>query len=338
MACSKADKVVEHTDQLVQETEEVAEKTEEVAQTTNYAVRIKRQNDSSTLRSRQFEIIMSDRTGMGQKLSAAALYFKNFEYQLWNPKENSFDTLELRDELKREALTELYQKLGDVFNILLQKNFWGKTRLQRMSPLELSQNGKGINEHNIEMVFYALASMSHYNNIIQVKAVRENEDITSTESIYDLIRHSLSREKNGEHLNQSDDIMLAGDNRTISIELLRARFNILLALATKDMATTEGLSFGRRFSRFWYGLTGGGLGSLAVRSSFQQTNLPTQKDINNKLSAALKVKHALEKAGHSVEPHEDLKSMLENIEIDDTEAKSNMEYRRFLAYLNALTR
>ena len=336
-SCSKAEQAAENTKVIKEETKQVSQNTEKTSKDTSFHIKIQRQNDSATLRSRQFDILTANNTGLGQKFSAAILMFKNFEYQLWNPDENSFDTIELRKELMADALREFYQKAGDIYRVLLQKNFWGNSRLENMSPLELDQDSDGENEKNHEMAFYALASMCHYNNIIQIRAIRAREDLQATSSIYDMIRHALLRDKNGAHLSVVDEVILSGDNKDVSIELLKARFNILLALATKDMATTEGLNFGNRFSRFWYNLTGGGIGNLTVRSNFENRNLPTQKDINYKLSSALKARAALNRAGITVEPHEDIKSMLENIKINDA-AKTNTEYRTFLTYLNALTR
>lgn len=334
-SCSKVEELDERTEQMADTTEEMNDTTQELKKTTNYMVRLKRQNDAADTRAKQYNILMSTRTGMGQKFTAASIMFKGFEYQLWNPKENTFDSIEFREELKLDAMKELYQRLTDIYNILLQTNFWGNSRLENMTPLDLEQDSNGRNENNMEMIFYALGTTCHYNNIVQVKTAKEKKTIDETESAYDIIRTALDKDANGMNMSEAEEVAVTGTNKQISIELMRARYNMLLGLAAKDIADKDGMSFGNKFSAFFFKLTGGMLGSLTLNSKFEKANNPTQKDVNVKLSAALKTKAILNKAGYSVKVDDDLQSIFKNLRLSDKN-KGTTEYRKFLAYLNAV--
>jgi hypothetical protein len=335
VSCSKVKELDERTESMTKTTEEMSGTTEDMKKSTNTLLKLQRQYSTADLRTKQSSRLDSKMTDMGDKLIAAKKMMLGYEYQLWNPS-NEFDTIEYREHLLHDAVKEFMYKVSGLHDKLLEKNFWGKTKLERMSPLNLKQDRKGRNKNNIEMIFYALGTSMHFNNVFQEKMIEELNDSRMEEiSMYDLVKTALIKDFENDQLTVAEQEVVTGEFRQAAIDLLKARYNMLIALAVKNLSTQKGMKFGDKVNALIFKATKGGLGKLKLYSIFEESNLPTQKDINKKLEGAIKTRKVLYAIGENVKIDKNLKSVLSNLVIDETTEVTD-EITQFLTYINVL--
>jgi len=330
-SCSKVEKLEGQLDKVSTTTAEVKEETEIMKTMDGLMFKEVRQKEFKDSRLKELEIIRRKDTEMGEKLTSAAAFFKALEFQLWTGLE--FDTIEYREEMMTEAMDEFYRKLTDVYSSLQKRKcpVVCKKRLNAMTPISLPR--RQINERT----FYALATTMHINNTHQESLFRNDKfSHAALTSTYDIVKSALTKELNSAHLNPAEEVVVRGQNKEISIELLKARINFITALAVKDMTKRENMSFGNKIKALTFNITGGTLGNIIIDSEFEEANTVTQIDINSKLSEALKTKELLNSLGIEFNMDNSLYSILDNLVVDElntTEAVTT----EFLMLVNELT-
>ena len=334
-SCSKVQEIDNRTESMNETTKKMSKNTEEMKESTSTLLKLQRQYSCADLRSTQIASLYNNMSDMGDKLVAAKKLMLSFEYQLWNPS-NSFDTVEYRDQLLTDALREFFYKASGIHSELMKTNLWGSSQFKRMSPLKLEKKVKNENKYNDEMIFYALATNIHSNNIYQEETISKINDQNILEiSIYDVIKSALIKDFENTNLTTAEEIVVTGTFKQVAIDLLKARFNFLIALAIKNLATDEDMSFGRKAKALLFQLTNGVLGEIKLDSLFESSNTSSKIDINQKLEAAIKTREILKAIGHEVEMDKSLKSILKNINIQET-VEVTKEINQFLTYIDIL--
>lgn len=333
-SCSKVQEIDNRTESMDSSTKKMSESTEEMKKSTDTLLKLQRQYSTADLRSTQIESLYNQYTDMGEKLTAARKLMLGFEYQLWDPA-NSFDTIEYRDELMTEAVKEFFYKADGIHSELMETNIWGKTKLEKMSPFILGKKKKGKNKFNNEMIFYALASNIHANNIFQQKALESLDGKVQVLSIFDIIKSSLIKDFENGNLSIAEEVVVTGSFKKVAIDLLKARYNLLITLAVKDLTNQEDMSFGDKTSAFFFEISRGAFGKIRLDSKFEVSNIQTQKDINKKLEGAIKTRRLLQSIGQEVVMDKKLRSTLRNLQIEETDKVSG-ETTQFLTYIEIL--
>ncbi len=303
-------------------TEGMSETTNEMRDTTTHMYTQIRTKESEDTRAKKMTTVQSDNAGMGEKIAAAAVFFKSFEYQLWTSN-GTYDVQRVRDSLFLDAVNEFYKRMSDLYNA---------ADLEDMTPLNQESE-----DYNDDMAFYAMSVALHENVHHQEELNRNTENEFEVKSFLDLIDGALTKEAEGrsDELKEYEDVILAGENRDITIKLLQARFNMIIALVAKDAATKEEMSFSEKVKGLGFQITGGAFGSLKLKSTFATSNASTKRDLLKKLDGAMCTADMLKKIGVEVEFDESLKSVFDNLKIETTKEVS-AEDQEFKSYVNKL--
>jgi hypothetical protein len=337
-SCSKFEKLENNLDKTTKKTASMSGTTAQMQKTTETMKEMTglmfkevRQKESKDTRIKELEIIRRKDTQMGEKLTSAAAYFKALEFQLWTGLE--FDTLEYREQMMAEGMNELFRKLTDVYENLQKKRcpLVCKKRIEAMSPLKIQK--RKIDERT----FYAFATTMHMNNIHQSGLFKkENFSHATLTSTYDIITTALIKELNGNHLNEAEEVIVRGQNKEISVALLKARINFITALAIKDMTVKKSMTDLNKLNALLFQITSGALGNIILDSEFEESNTTTQHDINSKLAAALKTKSILRSLGIEFYLNNSLFSILDNLKVDQLNTTDSVT-TEFLMLISELT-
>ena len=336
VSCSKVKEIDNRTESMSNTTKKMSKTTEQMKESTDTLLKLQRQYSSADLRSKQISSLYNKETDMGDKLIAAKKLMLSFEYQLWNPT-NSFDTAGYRDELITDAVREFFYKAGGIHSELMETNIWGKTKIEKMSPLKIEKQKRGINSFNNEMIFYALATNLHANNILQQQGISNvKEGNLRVLSLLDIIENALIKDFESASLSDAEEIVVTGKFKTVAIELLKARFNFLITLAIKNLVDDQDISIGNKANAMLFKLSNGLMGKIKLDSIFDSSNIATQQDINQKLEAAINTRRTLNTIGQEVVLDKSLSSILRNLQIIESETVTK-EASQFLTYIDILS-
>lgn len=330
-SCSKVQELDERTRSMKNSTEQMEKTTEQMAKNTSMMYKQKRQVDAMFARDELFQKILDEDIAIEGKLSYASKFYKAFEYQLWNNQD--FDSLAYREELLSEALQEFFRQTLEVYHYLKEKkNILGVSRLKRMSPLKI---GKSRND---EAAFYALATTMHMNNHHQ-EFVREQGHQIEILSLYDVITTALKKENRGENMPRYMELVITGENKELSIELLKARFNFLVALAVSDMTTKKNMKVDKKLKAILFKISAGKLGKIELQNLFESANTVTQQQINSYLLAALQTRDILNELAVESKLDKTLQSVINNIDTGAmvVQASQTTEFIRFQNYILKLS-
>src|SRR5688500_16525815 len=97
-ACSKLKEFEEKTDSMERTTRDMSSTTNEMKATTTTMYQQIRSKEAEDTRAKKFETLTNPEKDMGEKFTAASIYFKSFEFQLWN------DNVKYEDAKSREIL------------------------------------------------------------------------------------------------------------------------------------------------------------------------------------------------------------------------------------------
>jgi hypothetical protein len=326
-SCSKVKDLENKTTNMDRNTSEMNNTTNQMKDTTiqmkdttsnMYSqIRTKETEDS---RSKKMTIIQSDAAGMGEKIAAAAVFYKSFEFQTWTAN-GTFDDMQVRDDLFLDAVKEYYKRMTDIYT---------RADIEDMSPL--NQDSK---KYNDEMAFYAMAVAMHENIHHQEEIHAHSKVKFEVRSFLNLLDVALTKEENGEELTEYEDVILSGEYRDITIELMQARFNMILALVCKDTTSKKEMTMGQKIKGLGFQITGGKVGSLELTSTFSDANDSTKRDVLKKLDATMKTKAILDRINVEVKFDESLKSVFENLEITENKSATaqDLEYNEYIKQL-----
>lgn len=298
VACSKVEKVEKNMDSMKNQTEQMSQTTEEMEETTNVMYQQIRSKEARDTRNKEWAIIKSKKYGFGEKITAATVFYKSFEFQLWSDRV-SVENMRDRDALLVEAANELTQQLGDLYK---------KINVKKMGPARTVFQ-------NDERAFYALALSMHQNHHFQEKSGQK------TISFYDIVKSALDKEDSGETGTEYEEILVNDINKEIMVELLKARVDMLAALALKNLTDERDMTLGQKLKAAIFEITGGKLGKIDLPETFTRANEATKKYTIKYLDGAVKARDFLLYIGERKELEKTLKSAFEEIKLGDKEQR-----------------
>jgi DNA-binding protein H-NS len=297
IACSKIEKAEKNMTTMKTQTEKMSLTTDNMKEVTQNMYEQIRSKDTRALRLAEYQVITAEDAEMGERLASAAVFFQAMEFQVWTGEGN--DNQEAREKLYLSATKEFVKYLNDIYKGI---------NLKRMSPL------KERKKHSSEKAFYALAAAMHYNHAYQEKLAQDNPQIKLT-SFYDLIKVALAKFNDGEALLPHEEVLTTQINRTILIELIKARVDILSALALKNLTNKDEMTVTQKFKAIYFKVTGGKFGSIDIPETYKTTETSTNNETITYLDAAKKARNFLERIGVNKELEKTLHSALGNVDL-----------------------
>lgn len=281
VSCSKKESNSSSTLKEVQkQNEALAQEIEELQET-----------DNQVSRSLKMADLASKKTNLSEKIAAASLYFKSF----------NFDNKNTRDKKLVAAANDFSIHIAGIYE---------DVNLKKMSPTE---DGKS---QSAEMAIYALAMTMHMNHHYENNFLDASAGSKGT-SFYDVIRKAISKESSGERLEDHEDVLLSGRNKEIIIELIKARVDIMSTFALKNLTDERDMSFFQKFKLFLLKKLKVKLGSIKIPETFTKANEPTKKQTVGYLSAAMKAKSFLDKQRIEKHMEDTLKAAFSEIKLGE---------------------
>ena len=307
VACSKVEKAEKNMQSMKTQTEQMSQTTEQMEETTNVMYQQVRSKEAEDTRNKKFSILKDKKAGFGEKIAAASVYFKSFEFQLWSA--TGTDDLETRDVLLLDAVNEFTKKVSDIYE---------KINVKRMSP---TRDGRFQSD---EHAFYALAVTMHMNHHFQDQLIDEKNDLKAI-SFYDIIKSALDKDDSGEALTEYEEILVSGANKEIMTELIKARVDMLAALALKNLTDKRDMTLGQTLKAALFKISGGKLGSIDLPETFTKSNGSTRKQTIKYLENATKARDFLLYVGVKKELEKTLKSAFSKINLGDKEPRNGQD-------------
>lgn len=224
-ACSDRERLHEMHDA----TENINQETEKLVNSMSEVYDSGRQGTSLSLRREALDTMSRSQT-MAGKLTEAALYFNSIEFQLWNSRVPG-DTLERREVLFADAAEEFFAKILE---------YWVGVKEVDVLASETDRITFSRSKRKKEANFNALAAMMHYQNRKQVEMLSTHPHVEG-ETMYSIVKKALLKEKavrageiSQSSISKADHMILR--SRTVAIQLLQARHNMLLLLAASKIS------------------------------------------------------------------------------------------------------
>lgn len=301
-ACSKVKELDKRTESMEKATEKVSTVTNEMKATTDSMYLQLRSGNSLTTRNQEFDKLMSDQEHVliRTRIAAACGFFKAFEYQLWTDNQ-TFDDERARQIMYVDAVNEFTRRAGDLYEIIDTK---------KMSPTNQSAKYKN------ELAFYAIAISLHLNHHYQDEVVRQDSKL-QTHSVYDMMKKALLKEKNKRMMDEHEDILLNGTNRELLIELIKARVDIMTALALGNLTDKRDMTLGQKAKGALFKITGGWIGKIELPETYVGMNDSTKMWTEKYLDAALESRDFLKSIGEKKTLEKTLKSAMKEIDFDE---------------------
>lgn len=314
IACSRVEKAEKNMTDMKKQTESMSSTTEGMAKTTeemNETMEDQylqlRSGDTVAIRNAQWKILKDEKEQFGAKIAAACVLYKSFEFQLWRGKGK--DTEHARELLFVDAANEMTKHLGDIYK---------KINPKKMSP---TKDGEGTSN---DQAFYALALGMHMNHNFQEELTAGKSSIKKT-SFYDLIKKSLRKEDLKGNTTEHETKLVSGLNREIMVELIKARVDILSALALKNLTDKRKMTFGQKISSGLFEITKGALGSIKLPVIYAKSNDATKDETIDFLDAAQKARIFLVEIGEEKQLGKTLKSAFKEIDLDEGQDPSQSQ-------------
>jgi hypothetical protein len=306
VSCSKVQEIDKRTQSMERSTSDVSTTTESMKETTTIMYQQIRSKEAEDTRDEKFQILMSEEAGMGTRITAAGVYFKSMEFQLWNNNE-TYDNKEVIEDYYLDAANELTRRLTDLYE---------KINVKKMSPTK---------DNKMEMSFYALAAAMHMNHTFQDELAKsKNSEVVS---MYDLIKKALIKERDHRILLSHEEVLMSGINKEIMINLIKARIDIYSALALKNLTDKRDMTLGQKAKGLIFKITGGRLGSIDLPEVFDKSNDATKIHIEKYLDGALKAKTFLKDIGIEKKLEKTLFSAFKEINLTEKSIDSSDERR-----------
>lgn len=313
-ACSKVQELDKRTHNMEKSTEKMSSTTDNMEANTSAMYQQVRSGDTAALRLKSYEHMTQKGTAAGDKIADACIYFKAMEFQLWTDNQ-SFDNDHMRDALYLDAANEFTKRLTSTYDKL-------KKRVNKMSPTNTSQ------KHSDEQVFYAFGVSLHMNHHWQEDLVTEKKSELQTVSMYDLVKSALSKDHSGSYdLKEHEEILVNGENKEMLIELLKARVDMLSALALKNLTDKDQMTLGQKAKGALFKITGGLLGSINLPVVYSKSNEPTKKWTEKYLEAAVKTQDFLRSIEVEKRLEKTLRSAFKNINFNEQENSGEPEQK-----------
>lgn len=268
-SCSKVQELDKRTQSMERSTSDVSTTTENMKETTTIMYQQIRSKEAEDTRDEKFQLLMNDEAGMGTRITAAGVYFKSMEFQLWNNNE-TYDNKEVLEDYYLDAANEFTRRMLDLYE---------KINVKKMSPTK---------DNKSEMSFYALAATMHMNHTFQDELAKSKE--SETVSMYDLIKKAFLKDRDHRVMLPHEEVLMSGINKEIMTNLIKARVDIYSALALKNLTDKRDMTLSQKVKALIFKITDGKLGSIDLPEVFNQSNDATKIYIEKYLDGALKAK------------------------------------------------
>lgn len=294
VSCSKVkklDKSLDRLEQMSHDTEKLDKNTETLSQNTEDTGTMYRQlraKEARSTRVQEIDNFMKEDTLIESKITSAGVYFKAMEYQLATEDELLHDAETMRA-LKDDAANDFIRVAGDLY---------GQIKLKNVDPT------KDLEKHNKEAAFIALATAMHLNHHHQEVLAAKNS--ISTVSLYDIMKGALRKQKadldaraNGNRNPEYsfatyEQILVSGERKEICIELIKARVDMLSAIALKFMTKDKSeMNLGQFLKALAFKATFGHRGSIDLPLTINEADSATKQTAFDALEGALKAKRFL---------------------------------------------
>jgi hypothetical protein len=297
-ACSKVNELDKRTQNMEKSTEKVSTVTDEMKDTTSTMYQQIRSKEAEDTRDEKFQILMGKEADFGTRITAAGVYFKSMEFQL-HTDNGDYDTDKNLNEFYIDAANEFTRRMCDLYE---------KIHLDKMSP---TKNNK------MDMSFYALSVAIHMNHSFHdLVAKSEGKEALS---MYDLVKNALIKDKNGKRLREHEEILLNGINKEILIELIKARVDMLSALALKNLTDKRDMTLGQKAKALLFKVSGGRWGDIDLPEVYDKSNEATKIYTEKYLDGAVKAKQFLVDIGVEKQLEKTVKSALKGIDLNESE-------------------
>jgi hypothetical protein len=315
-SCSKVQEIDKRTQTMVRSTSDVSTTTESMKETTTMMYQQIRSKEAEDTRDKKFQILMGEEAGMGTRITAAGVYFKSMEFQLWNNNE-TYDSKEVLKDYYLDAANELTRRLTDLYD---------KIDTKKMSPTK---------DNKMEMSFYALSATMHMNHTFQDELAKSKNIEVAT--MYDLIKKALIKERDHRVLLTHEEILMSGINKEIMVNLIKARVDIYSALCLKNLTDKRDMTLGQKTKGLIFKITGGRLGSIDLPEVFDKSNDATKIYIEKYLDGALKAKIFLKEIGIDKKLEKTLFSAFKEINlIEKSDNSSDVRRLKIQSQINQL--
>ena len=306
-SCSKVEKLEQNANSMEKTAKSLSNDSEDTKEITVTMYEQFRSAEARETRLKYFKA-MQDEEGMGRKITAAAVYFESFEFQLWSGID-SVEGVENREKMFKLAAEELSQTISDLH---------AKINLKNMSP---TKSGKSNND---EMNFYALAATVHMNHAFQENLAKEGA--VPEVSMYDLIKGSLIKRHNNDYnMKAFEKPFVNGPVRKAMLDFLKARVDMLSALALSNLTTKKNIKFLQSIKGGLFKITGGFFGNIDLPETYDPTDYVTNEFTIGYLSAAVDTRRLLQElnGGQEVVLEKTVKSAFEHISLPTKEDKND---------------
>ncbi|MAX67454.1 MAG: hypothetical protein QF441_12185 [Bacteriovoracaceae bacterium] len=310
----------ETTKDMSETTQQMSEKMDQTNKNTSNLAAASRHGFSEEKRYQKRKELYPD-GDIGNDLTDAKIFYLALEFQIWDGVADEYG-LSIREELIGDALDEMYRSLIVTYSQLKQDKFYDlipyTSRLEKMSPLNLEGEDK-----QAERSFYANAATFHFKDLLQHRTIKQNKELgyeLEEVSLYDVIESALIKESRGEELNINEQKVVVRSFRGMLIDLLRARVDFLSALAINEFVDKGNMSLKDKFAGLVFKVTGGNAGELRPKSVFASANDPTREKVLEYMDGAVKAKRILNKIGESIQLQKEIRSILENVEIEEQDS------------------
>lgn len=286
LACSKVKKL----DDMAAATDNLEKQTTKMEKNTgNTDVMYKqlRTKEARATRIQELDNLLKKSTLIESKITSACVYFKAMEYQLAT-EEELLHAPEVMRSLKDDAANDFIRVAGDLYS---------KIKLKNVDPT------KDLEKHNHEAAFIALATTMHFNHHHQEEVARKNG--LATVSIYDIMKSALRKDRreslaraNGSRSPQVsyssfEQILISGVRKEIAIELIKARVDMLAAIALKFMTDKRDMDLGQFLKGLTFKVSFGRRGGIDLPLTINDANSATKKTAFEALEGAVKAKRFL---------------------------------------------
>lgn len=293
------EKVSATTVQMKEITDEMKTITDQMRDVTGTMYQQIRSKEAEETRDRKFEILLDDKAGMGERITAAGVFYKSLEFQLYTDN-GSFDDKHNQDALFLDAANEFTRRLCDLYD--------------RIDVKDLNPTKKG-KRHSDEMSFYSLAAALHMNHHFQDSVAERRHK--STHSMYDMITKALKKDFDKKLLEEHEEVLMNGINREIMIELLKARVDIISALALRNLTEQRDMTLTQKGKGLLFKITGGRFGAIDLPEVYDLMNDATKNTTETYLEAALKTKNFLAEIGVEKKLEKTISSALSRIDFNE---------------------
>ena len=309
VSCSKVDKAMNATTSLDKKTGALSDNTAAVKENAGTMYEQFRSKESEEARARKFAEIIDDKapkaSRFGTKSNNAVIYYEAMEFQLWTGSAE-FDTAEKRQEMFEDASNEFTRRLCDLYDVINTK---------KMSPT------KDIKGNNEEFAFYALAIGMHFEHGYQ-KAQSKDAGFKEI-TFYDIVKKALMADYKKQNMESHLGILVQGVNKEIMIELLKARVDMISALAVKNLTDKRKMTLGQTLKAALFKASFGHLGGLDLPETFSKNNQQTNDRVIELLDGANKTKEFLASIGVAKTLDKNLRSVFQNIDLEGDSQESS---------------